>query len=317
MRLAAFALLALGCSGGTFSAEDAKGGEAGMAGSAAGLGGSAGESPQGGAGMASGGSPAGQGGTAAGSAGEAAGGPATGGAGMGGESAAGGLGGAVAGQGGVAGDVSPAGMGGIAGAGAEQCGLPYGSPGYKAIDGLDDGDGVVGNGEDDPDPPARHGIWSAGNSSPGLCLQTAGPLTPEDDGAGNLAVTTSGFDCAEAWAGFDLHRCGGLSEPYDVSPYSGLTFRYRSSAAVRVVLAMDPGAPMAERHGKNFMAAASWTEATVTWQELQGDQTIGSPPAKPQTSGEPRAFDPEQVTGIWFVTGGEDFELWVDDVAFR
>jgi hypothetical protein len=282
-----------------------------MGGEDAGKGGSAGE-PAGSGGTVS----AGTGGTNAGSGGEA-----KGGAGM--STGGAGVGGMAAGVGGVAGELVSAGMGGTAGGlagagagGAEQCGLPHGSPGYKTIDDLEDGDGIVGNGEDHPDPPARFGLWSAGNSSPGLCLQTTGELTPEDDDSGNLAATTSGFDCTEAWAGFDLHRCGGMSESYDASPYTGVTFRYRSSAPVRIVLAMDPATPMAEVHGKNFLATEQWTAATVTWSELQGDAMIGSPPAKPQPNGEPRSFDPERVTGIWFVSGGADFEIWIDDVAF-
>jgi hypothetical protein len=208
-----------------------------------------------------------------------------------------------------------AGMDTAGAAGAEQCGLAYGSPGYKTIDDLEDGDGIVGNGERDPEPPARFGIWSAGNSSPGLCLQTTGELTPEEDGDGNLAATTSGFDCLEAWVAFDLHRCGDTPKPYDVSTYAGLTFRYRG-AAVRVVVVVDPSWPPAESRGKGFAAAESWTQASVTWEELRGDQVIGTPPMKPQPTGEPRAFDVESVIGVMFVSGGPDVELWVDDVSF-
>jgi hypothetical protein len=317
VRLAGLALLLLGCGSPSFSATDREtGGKAGMGGDDAGKGGSSGESAGSGGTVS-----AGTGGTNAGSGGEA-----KGGAGM--STGGAGVGGMAAGVGGVAGELVSAGMGGTAGGlagagagGAEQCGLPHGSPGYKTIDDLEDGDGIVGNGDGDPVPPARYGIWSAGNSSPGLCLQTTGDVTPEEDDDGNLFIGTSGFDCAEAWIGFELHRCDGAPEPYDVSSYVGLTFRYQSSSVVRVVVVTDATRTMSESHGMNFVSTADypgvWTTANVTWESFRfSDNIIGDPPAPPQLSGEPHEFDPKRVLEIRFVTSGDNFELLVDDIEF-
>ncbi len=343
MRLAGVALLVLGCSGGTFTAEGGKGGAAGMAGSAAGVGGSAGESPQGGAGMASGGSPAGQGGmvaTAGGGAGEAAGGPATGGAGVGGESAAGGLGGVAVGQGGGAAGELVAGMGGVGGessagsSGASLCGSDVGAASYMPIDDLEDGDGIVGNGEGHPSPPKRVGRWFAGNTTPDDCVQVPQgnddflPAPGPDDGS-MFAARTVGSGCEAAWIGLYLSAC---EEPrtYDASAYDGITFRYRSSQDIRVELPTLANLSLAaggecsdlecdNHHGKNFMATGSWASGTITWAELSGSAQIGSPPAKPQPAGTPRQFKPEELFGVQFRVdgvGAASFDLWVDDVRF-
>lgn len=323
MKLAGVALLVLGCGGGTFTAEGAQGGSAGTAGSAAGVGGSSGESPQGGAGMASGGSPAGQGGMAAGSAGEAAGGPAMGGAGMGGESAAGGLGGAlVGGLGGIAGDAPIAGSGGE----APVCGRSVGSTAERFIDDLEDGDNVVGNGENENEPPTRVGTWFRFRGEQVPCEGMPLPLVPAESDDSKFASHLAGGGCGVL--GLDLNRCGETVKNYDVSAYEGLTFRYRSAYPLRVMIATRANLPLADggdctgecgnHHGKNFDAAATWTGATVTWLELSGDGMIGTPPSSPQSFGEARPFKPEQAIGVRVETSsaGDDFDLWLDDLRF-
>lgn len=331
MRPAWAALLLLGCGGGTFTAEEG-GGSAGVTGAGAGLGGSSGESPQGDAGEESGGSPAGQGGmvaTAGGGAGAASGGPATGGAGTGGESATGGLPGAGAGQGGSAGsagDAPVAGTGGSAGE-APVCGRNVGSTAERFIDDLEDGDNVIGNGENENDPPTRVGTWFRFRGEQVPCEGSPTPLVPDEDTESAFAAHLAGGGCGVL--GLDLNRCGETTKNYDVTAYEGLTLRYRSAYPIRVMVVTRANLPAAEggectddycgnHHGKNFDAAPDWADATVTWADLAGDQSIGSPASPPQTFGEARPFRTDEVLGITIETSAadQDFDLWLDDLRF-
>lgn len=287
-----------------------------------------------------------------------------GGTGVGGAGGAtGGSGGATGGTGtgGASGGVGGDGTAGVITAGvlnstggtmaASLCGTAVGAAGDKLIDDLEDGDNTIGNGMGAPVPPARVGYWFTYNSNPNTCtpLNMAScpckqspppdplgliPFPPAaNPGNGSMfAAHTSGTGCTVwgAGIGLDFNNCNTKSNAYDVSAYSGLSFQYKSTTPLRVLVGTVPNLPTSEggqcggsdchnHHGKNFAAASAWTTGTITWAELSGSQQIGTPPANPQTYGEMRPFAPAQVINLEFQVdnqAGNNFDLWVDDVTF-
>jgi hypothetical protein len=275
--------------------------------------------------------------------------------------ASGGSGGATGGTGGASGGVGGDGTAGVVTAGvlnstggtqaASLCGTAVGAAADKLVDDLEDGDNTIGNGMGAPVPPARVGYWFTYNSNPNTCtpLNMAScpckqspppdPLGlipfPPSGNPGNdsmFAAHTSGTGCTTwgAGLGLDFNNCDTKSNAYDVSAYTGISFSYKSTQPIRVLVGTLPNLPMAEggqcggtdchnHHGKNFATAAAWTTGTITWAELSGSQQIGTPPMNPQTYGQMRPFAPSQVLNLEFQVdkdGGANFDLWVDDVTF-
>jgi hypothetical protein len=148
-----------------------------------------------------------------------------------------------------------------------------------------------------------------------------------------FAAHTSGTACTVwgAGLGLDFNNCNAKSNAYDMSAYAGISFSYKSTQPLRVLVGTVPNLPTSEggqcsgpdnchnHHGKNFASASAWTTGTITWAELGGSTQIGSPPMNPQTYGEMRAFSPAQALNLEFQVdsaGGANFDLWVDDVEF-
>jgi hypothetical protein len=228
------------------------------------------------------------------------------------------------------------------GSGMALCGLAVGAAANAKIDDLEDGDNTVGNAIGDPEPPARVGYWFTYNektnnaSSP--CAQTPPPdpqgllpfpPTPNPGNGSKLGAHMSGTQCSTDWGagmGFDFNNCNMKSNPYDASAYSGITFWYKSTQPVRVLLTGNKNTAAGgctgdcdNHHGKNFAASAAGATASITWAELSGTAQIGSPPADPQTFGTKRPFDPSQLLGFQVQVdqeGGKNFDVWIDDVSF-
>jgi hypothetical protein len=278
-----------------------------------------------------------------------------------GGSGTGGAGGATGGSGGATGGVGGDGTAGVITAGvlnstggtvaASLCGKGTGVATDKLVDDLEDGDNTIGNGVGAPLPPNRVGYWFTYNSNPNTCtplnmngcpcMQSPPPdplgLIPfppaANPGNGSLfAAHTRGTACTVwgAGLGLDFNNCNTKSQAYDVSAYTGISFSYKSTQPIRVLVGTVPNLPMADggqcggtdchnHHGKNFASAAAWTPATITWAELSGSMQIGTPPMNPQTYGQMRPFAPAQVINLEFqvdAAGGANFDLWVDDVTF-
>jgi hypothetical protein len=283
-----------------------------------------------------------------------------GGSGVGGSGVGGATGGAP-GAGGATGGVGGDGTAGVVTAGVlnstggttapSLCGTATGLAADKLVDDLEDGDNTIGNGMGAPIPPARVGYWFTYNSNPSTCtplnmascpckqLPPPDPLGlipfPPSANPGNgsmFAAHTSGTACTVwgAGLGLDFNNCDTKSNAYDVSAYTGISFSYKSTQPIRVLVGTVPNLPMSEggqcggtdchnHHGKNFAAASSWTTGTITWAELSGSMQIGTPPMNPQTYGQMRPFAPAQALNLEFQVdsaGGANFDLWVDDVEF-
>ena len=192
---------------------------------------------------------------------------------------------------------------------ATLCGQAVGMAADTNIDDIEDGDNTIGNGMGQPMPPTRVGYWFTYNETTDgstTCKQTPPPdpsgllpFPPEaTPGNGSLfGAHTHGTGCTSKWGaglGVDFNNCNMKSNPYDGSAYKGISFWYKSTTPIRVLVGTLPNLPTASggtcasdcynHHGKNFAASTGGTTATITWAELMGSQQIGSPPANPQTS---------------------------------
>ena len=284
----------------------------------------------GGSGGASAGTTSGASGTTGGSATGATGGTTTGGASGASGTGTGGAGGTTTGSGGTM--------------AATLCGQAVGMAADTNIDDIEDGDNTIGNGMGQPMPPTRVGYWFTYNETTDgstTCKQTPPPdpsgllpFPPEaTPGNGSLfGAHTHGTGCTSKWGaglGVDFNNCNMKSNPYDGSAYKGISFWYKSTTPIRVLVGTLPNLPTASggtcasdcynHHGKNFAASTGGTTATITWAELMGSQQIGSPPANPQTYGTMRTFDPKQLLNIEIQVdqaSGSSFDFWVDTLLF-
>ena len=221
------------------------------------------------------------------------------------------------------------------------CGMAAGIASDKLVDDLEDGENTIGNGVGSPVPPSRIGYWFTYNEESASCDQYPAP-DPEGllpfpptamPGNGSMfGAMTSGTGCTSVWGaglGVDFNNCNGLSNAYDGSAYTGISFWYKSKTPIRVLVGTQPNLPTAEggrcasdcynHHGKNFAASTAGTMATITWAELGGSTQIGSPPADPQTYGEKRSFNAAQLLNLQVQVdqaGGGNFEIWLDDLSF-
>jgi len=276
------------------------------------------------------------------------GGTASGAAGTTGGSTAGGTGGTTggttSGTAGTSGTATSGGTGTGGTAAMAVCGQAVGMAADKNIDDIEDGDNTIGNGMGQPMPPTRVGYWFTYNETTDgstTCKQVPAPdpsgllpFPPEaNPGNGSMfGAHTHGTGCTSKWGaglGVDFNNCNMKSNPYDGSAYTGISFWYKSTTPIRVLVGTLPNLPTAEggqcssdcynHHGKNFAASAAGTTATITWAELKGSAQIGSPAANPQTYGTTRAFDPKQLLNIEVQvdqTGGASFDFWIDTVLF-
>jgi hypothetical protein len=303
--------------------------------------GQGGTGAQGGSGPANGGTgAAANGGTSSGTAGS------SGNNAKGGGTAAGGTSGATTNASGGVANTSGTATGGTMA--MTMCGTAVGAASDKNIDDLEDADNTIGNGMGAPMPPSRVGYWFTYNETTdgsNTCKQSPPPDPsgllpfPPEASPGNgsaFGAHTHGTGCNSDWGaglGVDFNNCNGKSNAYDGSAYTGITFWYKSTTKLRVLVSTLPNLPTAEggtctsdcnnHHGKNFAAAPSGTTATITWAELKGTAQIGNPPANPQTFGTMRAFDPKQllnlevqVDGFNGASDGASFDFWIDNLAF-
>jgi hypothetical protein len=121
--------------------------------------------------------------------------------------------------------------------------------------------------------------------------------------------------------GFDLANCMSKSGAYNAGVYSGLSFWYKSTTAVRIIIATMPVIPTSRGgtctpgttmgtecdngHGADLAAAPAGMTTSVTFATLT------------QAFGQMKAFDKTQIVNIqWQVPQGMAFDFTIDDVAF-
>ncbi len=209
------------------------------------------------------------------------------------------------------------------GGGGVMCGQTAATAADTSIDNLEDGDNTI--------TMPRIGYWYTYNDMTG-CTQTPAPdptgATPfvPSPGAGNAAsvgARTNGMGCTSwgAGLGVDLNNCNMKSNAYNASVFNGISFWYKSTTAIRMMVGTLPNVPTANgggctdtadmcynHHGVDLAAAPSGMTVTQTFATLS------------QAYGTMRAFDKTQIINIQFqaaqtvTTTG--FDITVDDLAF-
>ncbi len=157
------------------------------------------------------------------------------------------------------------------------------------------------------------------------------PFTPQTTGGANSTAYYAGLSGSGGkyvGLGFALNDGGaGMVCTYDVSAYTGISFYYKSTHALRVALSTTATTPAPKgtctgecdnHHGKKVTApAADWTLFTAKWTELTQD--FGTLSAFDKTKVLQVQF---QIEGVWNATAAAtdpivgDYELDVDEISF-
>jgi hypothetical protein len=238
-------------------------------------------------------------------------------------------------QGGTSGGTSPQGgtgtggtfpqggtTGGSGGSGM-MCGPTMAAPGDTAISDLEAGTNAIN--------PPRVGYWYTYNDGSTTCAQMPPPDPsgatpfPPTAAAGNgmYAARTTGGACGTwgAGMGFDLANCMSMSTPYNASAFNGISFWYKSTTAVRVIVSATnvipttrggtctPGAGMGMEcdngHGLDLPANTAGGMMAVPFTMLS------------QSFGQMKPFDKTAIVNIqWQVANGMAFDFTIDDVMF-
>ncbi|HEX6765285.1 MAG TPA: hypothetical protein VF103_07395, partial [Polyangiaceae bacterium] len=177
----------------------------------------------------------------------------------------------------------------------------------------------------------RVGYWYTYND--GMCTPAqvpapdpsgATPFVPGATGNGMWAAHTSGGACATwgAGMGFDLANCASASGAYNAGVFSGISFYYKSTTAIRVIIATTdvipstrppgtcvPGTGMGMEcdngHGMDLAAAPAGMTISVPFTMLS------------QAFGQMKPFDKTKIVNIqWQVANALAFDFTIDDVVF-
>jgi hypothetical protein len=194
----------------------------------------------------------------------------------------------------------------------------------KCVDLIDADDGLVDDGEDGDFKIAatggRCGGWMVGKDDKSSIeprdhkqiMSAGGP--DKSKMAVHVKGTTAATDSACA-ATFMILDCGDM---YDATKYAGLTFWAKSGsktpAKIRFAVTdgqTDPKGKIdnlcTSHFGKSLEIGTEWKKYTVPFGELT------------QGIGESRfaGVDAHRLFSLgWAVTGGQDFDLWLDEVRF-
>jgi hypothetical protein len=210
--------------------------------------------------------------------------------------------------------------GGAAGTGAP-CGPTTATAGEALITNLETGTNAI--------EMPRVGYWYTYNDGT-TCAQMPAPDPsgatpfPPAAGAGNgmFAAKTTGSACGTwgAGMGFDLANCNSKSGAYDASVFNGITFWYKSTTPIRLIvgtLGIIPttrggtcvpggmGAECDNGHGMDLMAAPAGMTVMAPFTGLS------------QAFGQMIAFNKAQIVNIqWQVAQALAFDFTIDDVSF-
>jgi hypothetical protein len=222
--------------------------------------------------------------------------------------------------------VGGGGLGGVSGAAGSStgCGPIVGAATDTLIDNLEDNDNVLA--------PPRVGYWFVFTDGTCTTIPSVDPSGaipfPPASGAGQNAsfgARLRGGNCTTwgAGLGFDLNNCGSRAQAYDATAFQGISFWYRSTAPLRmIILTLDaipttrggtcvPGTSSGSEcdngHGASLPASATGSVVAVPFTLLS------------QEFGQLRAFDRSKLVYVEFQFGistGTTFDLTIDNVLF-
>lgn len=194
-----------------------------------------------------------------------------------------------------------------------------------ASDGLVD-DFEDGNGQGAPQA-GRGGYWYTAADPKGSAISPSGEFTPGEGGAAGSkkSAHVSGKTAAGdgAWgAGFGLSLLPD-NQIYDASKYAGVSFWAKagdkSTTSVRFKVAdvntrpegkvcKEPGGCW-NHFGTDLTLSKEWKEHSIKFTDLKQQEGWGDPRPPALTANQAMSLD-------WSVSGGQEFDVWVDEVKF-
>ena len=172
----------------------------------------------------------------------------------------------------------------------------------------------------------RDGYWWTKHDEHGSTIGPD-PFIPSEGGAdgSGLALRATGKTAigepVTCWgAGFGVNFLSRQDAVYDASKYVGISFKAKvgENATRQIRFAIGdvnthPNAGVCKgcwnHFGKELTATNQWKEFRVIFSEVQQQAGWGDP--------RPASLTPSKLVSIdWSITGGQVFDLWVDDVQF-
>ncbi|MEE9384365.1 MAG: hypothetical protein V3V08_13255 [Nannocystaceae bacterium] len=162
--------------------------------------------------------------------------------------------------------------------------------------------------------------------------ETGTTITPGTDnftlspGGANGSAFAARFNgklsaASEVYAGFGFGFKEKEDESYDASKYAGVSFFAKAAPGSTTRIRVKVPDINTDPHGKvcgecyndfgiELDLTQEWTQYVVPFAETRQEEGWGAP----RTA----AIDPSKLFGIQFMvaTGGVDFDIWIDDVAF-
>jgi hypothetical protein len=172
----------------------------------------------------------------------------------------------------------------------------------------------------------RDGYWWTKHDDKGSTIGPD-PFIPSEGGAdgSGLALRGTGKTAIgapqEAWgAGFGLNLLSRQDGVYDASKFVGVSFKAKvgqgSTRQTRFAIGdvnTHPNAGVCKvcwnHFSKDLVVTNQWREFLVLFSELQPQAGWGDP--------RPTALTPSKLVSMdWSISGGQVYDLWVDDIQF-
>jgi hypothetical protein len=171
----------------------------------------------------------------------------------------------------------------------------------------------------------RNGYWWTKHDDKGSTIGPDPFIPSEDASSSGLALRATGKTAVgapqEAWgAGFGINLLTRQDAVYDASKYVGVSFKAKvgegSTRQVRFAIGdvnTHPNAGVCKvcwnHFSKDVTVTKQWKEYRVLFSEVQPQAGWGDPrPAALTTS--------KLVSMDWTITGGQVYDLWIDDIQF-
>jgi hypothetical protein len=198
-------------------------------------------------------------------------------------------------------------------------------PAGDMIDDFEDGNVYLPT---DPALGDRIGNWYAYGDGTGVPTADGSTFQRGQDSAYVLRATGSGFTSWGSGVGVDLDNAGGQQStkvPYDASAYSGITFWARAEAPLAVTFTLptketDPSGGVCDAANSGcdhhyyqvIQVDQYWKRYTVNF-IVDSKNLALEPGGKPKPTG----FHANELVAVQFrMASGQDYELYIDDVAF-
>ena len=191
-------------------------------------------------------------------------------------------------------------------------------------------DGLIDDFEDENTQLAtvagRDGYWWTKQDGKGSTIGPD-PFIPSEGGAdgSGLALRGTGKTAVGSpditWgAGFGVNMLSRQDGVYDASKYVGISFKAKvgeaSTRQIRFAIGdvnTHPNAGVCKvcwnHFSKDLIVTTQWKEFRILFSEVQQQAGWGEP--------RPAALTPSKLVSIdWSISGGQVFDLWVDDIQF-